>query len=88
MALLAQTASFKTDSVAPAHEAVAVTKSDSTVVLFRGIYIGGGGDLAVKCSKDSAAVTFVGVLGGTFLPLSVVRVMSTNTTATNIVGLK
>lgn len=88
MALLLQTASFKSDSLAPAHEAVAVTPSDSTVVLFRGLYIGSGGDLAVRMAKDTSAVTFVAVLGGTFLPLAVVRVMSTNTTASNIVGLK
>ena len=88
MSLTAIMASLNSLSVAPAQEAVAVTPNDSTVVLFRALYVGVGGDLAVRMQKDSSAVTFVGVLAGTILPLAVTRVMSTNTTATDIVGLK
>ena len=71
----------------PRH-AEAVTKSDSTVVSFVALYVGGAGNVAVIMAGDSAAVTFVGVPAGTFLPIQVKKVMSTNTTATSILGLR
>ncbi|TGV26342.1 hypothetical protein [Mesorhizobium sp. M4B.F.Ca.ET.143.01.1.1] len=66
--------------------ATAVTKSDSTAVLFNAVYVGGTGDLALR-PVNGTAVTFSGVPAGTIIPLKCDRVMSTNTTATNIVGL-
>lgn len=71
----------------PAVDAVAVTPSDSTVVDFRGLYVGGAGNVAIKGKPGGTAVTFVGVLAGSVLPVRCTRVMSTNTTATSIVGL-
>lgn len=67
-------------------DAVAVTKSDSVEQNFAGLYIGGTGDVAVK-GIGGVAVTFSAVPVGTFLPIAVNRVMSTNTTATLILGL-
>jgi len=78
---------------APGVKARAVTKSDSTVVAARALYIGGAGDVAVLMEGDAAsggsgtAVTFSSVPAGTFMPISVNKVMSTNTTATNIVAI-
>ena len=76
----------------PAISAVAVTKSDSTDLtsngqLPRAIYVGGAGNLAVKVGSDSTAVTLVGVPAGSIVPVRAMNVMSTNTTATNIVAL-
>lgn len=65
----------------------AVTKSDSTVLQFRAVYVGGAGDVAIKHTEGGAAVTYVGVPAGTILPVSGVRVMSTNTTATSMVWM-
>lgn len=65
-----------------------VTASDTTETDYAGVYVGGAGDLAVKLWGDSTAVTLVGLQAGTFIPLRVKSVMSTNTTATNIVGFK
>lgn len=71
----------------PARGAAAVTKSDSTVLpTTRGLYIGGAGDVAVLM-VNGATVTFPGAVAGSVLPLCVTKVMSTNTTATNIVAL-
>jgi hypothetical protein len=70
-------------------EALAVTKSDSTKVSFFGLYVGGTGDVTVKTSKQGpggATVTFPAVPAGSILPICVCMVMSTGTTATNIVG--
>jgi hypothetical protein len=74
---------------APACQAFAVTPNDAADLAFtsRGIWVGGAGNIAVILLNDSSAVTFVGLAAGTFLPLGVKRVMSTNTTATNIVAV-
>ena len=78
---------------APAVKARAVTKSDSTVVAARALYVGGAGDVAVLMEGDGltggtgTAVTFSAVPAGTFMPISVNKVMSTDTTATLIVAL-
>jgi hypothetical protein len=73
--------------VASARTLTAVTKSDSTVLNFQALWIGGAGNVAIKTSEAADAVTIVGVPAGTILPISGGLVMSTNTTATNIVAL-
>lgn len=65
----------------------AVTKSDSTVLSFDALYIGGAGAVDIKTSEDAAAVTFAAVPAGTVLPVQGVRVMAA-TAATNIVWLR
>lgn len=69
--------------------AAAVTKSDTTVVNCRALWVGGVGDVAVKTVPGATAVTFTAVPAGTLLPVSIDggQVMSTNTTATLIVAL-
>ena len=70
----------------PVRSGEAVTKSDSTTYDgVRGIYVGTAGDLAVLFAGDSVAVTFVGVPAGSFLPFEVTKIMSTGTSASNIV---
>src|SRR3990167_3224603 len=49
----------------------------------RAIWVGGAGNLQVQ-TQNGETVTIVGVVAGTLLPLSVKRVLSTNTTATSI----
>lgn len=84
----------------PARRAIAITKSDTLDVTSpagdaapcytAGLYIGVSGDVAVIMAGDPLAagtsVTFKAVPVG-ILPIQVRRVMSTNTTATNMVGL-
>ena len=65
----------------------AVTKSDTTDLQFKRLYIGGAGAVAIQNGPDGTAVTFAAVPVGTFLDVAGTRVMSTNTTATNIVWL-
>ncbi len=67
----------------------AVTKSDSTdttATASKGIWVGTAGDLAVKPTGSNTAVTLTNVPSGTFIPGSYQRIMSTNTTASNIVS--
>jgi hypothetical protein len=66
---------------------VAVTKSDTTVFAAGvGLYVGGAGDVAIKCENGTSA-TLVGVPAGSFIPGRIVQVLSTGTTATDIVAL-
>ncbi len=68
----------------------AITKSDSTVYFpaFRALYVGGPGDVALLAKGDTVAVTLVAVQAGTLLPISGKQVLSTGTTATNLVGFR
>lgn len=50
------------------------------------LYIGGAGNVRVLTAGGDDVV-FTGVLAGTFLPVQVIRVFATNTTATNIVAV-
>jgi hypothetical protein len=69
-------------------DAFAITPSDSTNfnAMFRGIYVGAAGNIVVVTPSGSA-ITFVGALAGSVIPVMGVRVNSTNTTATSLVGL-
>lgn len=60
-----------------------VTPSDGP---FRGLYVGGEGDVVVRLYEDDTDVTFKAVPAGTVLPVLVKAVRST-TTATHVVGL-
>ncbi len=75
------------ESSAPATRYAAVTPSDATVVGARSLYIGTTGNVALKADATATAVTFSSVPAGTILPVGAYIVMSTNTTASNIVAL-
>lgn len=70
-----------------AKNAFAITPSDTTRLRAVALYIGGAGNVAVEMEGNANVVTFSGALVGTFLPITVTRVLATGTTATNIVGL-
>lgn len=74
----------------PAVSGSAVTPSDSTELNppTRALWIGGAGNLAVLLADDTVAITLVGVAAGTLLPISVTKVLSTGTTATDIAELR
>lgn len=72
----------------PANDAFAITPHDTNDLAqtTRGIYIGGAGAVAV-ITQAGTTVTFSGAAAGSVIPVSVSRVLSTGTTATNLVGL-
>jgi hypothetical protein len=76
-----------TDGV-PSSSFLAITKSDSTVYSPppRMVYVGGVGDLAVV-DANGVNTVFKAVPTGTTLLIRPSQIMSTNTTATNIVGM-
>lgn len=72
----------------PAGRLAAVTPSDSTVLSgVRALWIGGAGNVAIRAGGMTAAVTLVGATAGQIIPIRANVVMSTNTTATNIVAM-
>jgi hypothetical protein len=73
--------------IKPAVKASLVTPNDSAVNSFRALYVGTGGNLNLLLQSDSAPVLFKNIPNGAVLPFSVSKVLSTSTTASDIVGL-
>lgn len=72
----------------PAYGAIAITPSDSTMLSgVRALYIGGSGNVAVTMRGSAAPVVFVGLTPGAILQVQAVKVMASDTTATDIVAL-
>ena len=72
----------------PAAHGFAVTPNDATSLAetTRALYVGSAGAVAVLMASG-ASVTFAGVAAGTMLPVRVTKVMTTGTSATDIIGL-
>lgn len=73
-----------------AGNAVAITKSDTVDISYgqtRGIYVGVGGDISVNMVGTGTAVVFKNAQAGSVLPIRATRVLSTGTTATDLVAL-
>tara|TARA_R100000353_G_C6404497_1_gene168574 strand:+ start:322 stop:561 length:240 start_codon:yes stop_codon:yes gene_type:complete len=62
-------------------EAVAVTKSDSTVLDNVALYVGTGGDLTITMKDSATDVVFKNVPSGTFLPIAATKVKNATTAA-------
>ncbi len=73
---------------ASASNLVVVTPSDTVPITCNAIYVGVGGDIAIKTTANATAVTLVGVPQGKDQAVNIVGgyVMSTGTTATNLVA--
>ena len=71
-----------------AHSAFVVTPSDVTLLpATRGLYVGTGGNINVVMAEDENTVLFTAVPSGFILPIQVIQVLSTSTTASNIIAL-
>lgn len=81
-------ANFQPSLSGPASTGFAIVPSNDTDLpeATRALYVGSGGDLAVTM-LSGAAVVLTSVAAGSLLPLRVVRVRTTGTTAGAIVGL-
>jgi hypothetical protein len=72
----------------PASHAETITPSDTTAIpsATRGLYVGSSGDVAVVMASGES-VTFVSVPAGIVLPVRLLKVKATGTTASALVGL-
>jgi hypothetical protein len=76
------------ERTSPATRAVAITPANSNLAApVKRLYIGGAGNVSVRPIGQTTDIVFTGMLVGTYLDVSCIRVNSTGTTATNIVGL-
>lgn len=67
--------------------AVAITPSDTSKLTNPAIvYVGVAGNVRVLTAQGDD-VTFVGVLAGVVIPVQVIQVFATSTTATSLVGI-
>ena len=73
---------------APASNAFAVTPNDSSNLTHaaRALFVGSGGDVKVD-TLGGDTVTFVGVASGFVLPVRILKVYATGTTASSIVSV-
>lgn len=64
-----------------------ISPSDTDYLPFvpRAVYVGGSGTLAVLTAGGDIVI-LVGTLVGTILPIRVIKVFATGTTASNLVG--
>jgi len=62
------------------------TVGDSFPEMTKWIHCGGDGNIAAV-RRDGTAITFTACKAGVWYPISARRVNSTNTTATNLVGI-
>lgn len=72
----------------PAVAGFVISPDDLSTLPFvpRAIYVGGSGDIAAMLFTGDIIV-FTNAVAGTVLPLRVVKVFRTGTTATNLIGL-
>lgn len=73
---------------APAYDGFAITPSNvaNLPTMARGIYVGGAGDIALT-TPGNTALTFVGLTAGSILPVMAIKVSSSGTSATFLIGL-
>jgi hypothetical protein len=77
--------SFRNDGTPGGVEAC--TPSDTAFVDYVGFYVGTTGNVVVQTTAGTS-VTFTAVPAGAMISGRFIRIMSTNTTASNIVGFK
>ena len=67
--------------------AFAITPSNSAnLANVSVVYVGGSGNVRVTTAQGDDE-TFVGLVAGTVIPVQVLKVWSTSTTATNLIGI-
>ena len=76
------------NNTSPGQDGYAITPSDTVNFAspFRSIYVGVGGNITLV-TMGGSTLLFVGVLQGSILPMSGVRVNSTATAASSLIGI-
>jgi hypothetical protein len=73
----------------PSKTAFAITPHNTNALArnTRAIWVGGAGNVKVDMAGGDTGITFSGVAAGTLLPICVIRVYATGTTATLLIGI-
>lgn len=88
MAATDRYANFSSGVVGPGDDAFTVTPSDTVdfTIMARALYVGTTGDVTL-ITRGGTTLKFAAVPAGGIIPVRCSRVMSTGTTASNIVGI-
>lgn len=72
----------------PGYDGIAITPSDSNnlATICRALFIGVAGNVKLL-TPASTSLEFLNLNAGAILPIQVLRVFSTSTTATNLIGI-
>lgn len=75
--------------IAPARNCFSITPNDvaTLAALPKAIYIGSGGNIAIRAVDSAQDVTFMNVASGTILDVRAMHIRATGTTASNLIGL-
>ena len=78
---------INSSGVGPTSSAFVITPDDNNDLAYvtRGIYVGTAGNLAAILYDDASSISFVSVQAGSIYPFRLIRVLSTGTTAGNLV---
>lgn len=74
--------------LAPGETAAAITPHDTNDIRVARVWVGGAGNVVCIPAGQTTSVTITGVPAGSYLPVVVKRVLSTSTTATNLVAIR
>lgn len=66
---------------------IAVSDTVNNPLVYRAIFVGGAGDIAVITPNSTTPVIFSAVPAGTVLPVMNTRINNTNTTASLMIGI-
>jgi len=81
---------YNSDSAAnPARSVQSVIMSDEQELLLvpKALFVGSGGDIALRCLEDTEATVLKNVAAGSILPVRAIQIYATGTTAGDIVAL-
>lgn len=72
----------------PGYDGVAISPNDSSNLAstVRAIYVGSGGNIKLV-TPSNTTLEFIGVQTGTILPMQAVKIFSTSTTASLMIGI-
>jgi len=75
--------------ISPAKDAFRITPhdQDNLPTVAKAVYVGTGGDIVLRAVDSALDVRFANVAAGAILPIRVLAVRLTGTTASDIVGL-
>lgn len=74
--------------IRPAGRYVSASAGDTfTKMRPKALYVGGGGDVVLRPKSGGTTATFAGVAAGTFMPVTFYEIVSSGTTATDMVAL-
>ena len=76
-------------ATAPAQNCFVITPNDAQDLSYvtKGIYVGEGGNVSILALRGETPVIFTNVPSGAILDVRAKKILATNTTAANIIGL-